>query len=352
MKAAKQLRIVNLKAGFNPAFSLGAGVGAHQEGVCVRRLKKSEGDGAGAQQVGGAQRKVAGELGQMQDVIQLEGECDQGLGAAAMLLGLVEVSGQFESDGNLRGQGAGAADVLIADGPGFDAVEDAKHAEHVAVRTEQGDGEELADLKSGDEIQVSAGSIGGVIGDEDIFFLQGLGSGAVIERDIDRAGDSVLDSPADVEGGVFEESDEAAFEAKEAGGAEDGGLHELIEFSGGTEFEGNLEDFVEFMGLGAGHAVQLGVGDGDRAKSRQGRNQGFVFLSEGVAEAGIDQNGALGAGGAKGRGDENSRGRIVSEMRGAVDAYGDALAGGDGAGGDFEGGAEVVVLETRTDLKG
>ncbi len=69
----------------------------------------------------------------------------------------------------------------------------------------------------------------------------------------------------------------------------------------------------------------------------------------GLVETGIDQNRAVRARGAKGRGDENSGRRIFSEMRSAVDADRDALAGGDGAGGDLERRAEVVLLETRTD---
>ena len=133
-----------------------------------------------------------------------------------------------------------------------------------------------------------------------------MAGGAIVERNIDGTSDSVLDSPANMEGGLLEESDDAALEAEETGGADDRGLHELVEFSGGTEFERNLEDFVEFVGLGTGHAVQLGIGDGDRAKAGQSGNQGFVFVSEGVGETGVDQNRAVRARGAKGRRDQNS----------------------------------------------
>ena len=152
-----------------------------------------------------------------------------------------------------------------------------------------------------------------------------------------------------MERGLFQEPDEAALEAEKAGGADDGGLHELVEFSGGTEFERNLEDLVEFVGLGTSHAVQLGVGDGDRAKAGQGGNQGFVFGSERVGETRVDENCTVRARGTKGRGDENSGRRVFSEMRSAVDADRNTLAGGHGAGRDLERRAQVVVLETRTD---
>ena len=39
----------------------------------------------------------------MQDGVEFERDGDQNLGAAAMLLGLVQITGQFERDGNLRG---------------------------------------------------------------------------------------------------------------------------------------------------------------------------------------------------------------------------------------------------------
>ena len=73
-----------------------------------------------------------------------------------------------------------------------------------------------------------------------------------------------------MEGGLFEQTDEAALEAEETAGADHRSLHELVEFSGGTEFEGDLENFVQFVGLGSRHATQLRVGDRDRAKAGQG----------------------------------------------------------------------------------
>ena len=39
----------------------------------------------------------------MQDVVKFESNRDQGFGAATVLLGLVQVTSKFESDGNLRG---------------------------------------------------------------------------------------------------------------------------------------------------------------------------------------------------------------------------------------------------------
>ena len=106
---------------------------------------------------------------------------------------------------------------------------------------------------------------------------------------------------------------------------------------------------MQFVGLGTRHAVEFGVGDGDRAKSGQSGNQGFVFVSKRLREARVDENCAMRARGTKGSRDENSGRRVGSKMRGAVDTHRNALAGGHGAGSDFEGGAQVILLEARAD---
>ena len=67
------------------------GGAAEQDGVGFRSLEKAEGNAPAAQQTRRAQSEVAHELRQMQDVVEFERYGDQGLGAAAVLLGLVEV---------------------------------------------------------------------------------------------------------------------------------------------------------------------------------------------------------------------------------------------------------------------
>src|SRR5208282_5286151 len=266
-KATEKLLVFNLNADFtaNCRIQLNpdSGGAAHQHRIQLRCPEKAEGSGSTAEQAGRAQSKVAHELGEMQHGVEFERDGDQGLGAAPMLLGLVQVTGQFESDGDLRSQSAGAADVFVVDRARLDAVEHTEHSEHIAVRTEQGNRQQLANLESSQEIPIRSRSCGGVFGDEHIFFLQRTCRGAIVERDIDGTGDAVLHSPSNVKGSVFKEPDEAAPEAEKTGGPHGRGLHELVEFSGGTKLEGNLQDFVQFAGLSPRHAVQLGVGDGD-----------------------------------------------------------------------------------------
>ncbi len=125
-------------------------------------------------------------------------------------------------------------------------------------------------MESGDEIQIRARRGGGIFGDERIFLPQRARRHSIVERNIHGTRHPVLHSPPNVEGGLFEQSDEAALEAKETAGADHRSLHELVEFTRGTEFEGDLENFVQFVGLGSRHAAQLRVGDGDRAKAGEG----------------------------------------------------------------------------------
>src|SRR6202041_820994 len=110
-----------------------------------------------------------------------------------------------------------------------------------------------------------------------------------MQRDIDGPRYAFFHSPANMKGIVLDEADEAALEAEETGSAHGRGLHELVELHGGAQFKGNLEDFMQFVGLGTRHAVEFGVGDGDRAKSGQSGNQGFVFVSKRLREARVDE---------------------------------------------------------------
>ena len=151
----------------------------------------------------------------------------------------------------------------------------------------------MADLEGRNEIQICLRNLGGVFGDEHIFLSQGAGRDVIVERDIDRTGEAFFHCPSNVEGGIFEEADEAALEAEETGGANHRGLHELVELASGSEFERNLEDFVEFVGLGTRHSVQLGIGHGYRAKAGEGRDQRLVFLRERLRGTGINQNRAV-----------------------------------------------------------
>ena len=130
-EAAEELLVVDL--GNVDLGNVDFGGAGYQDGIRFRCLEKAEADRSASQQTGGAKSEVARELGQMQDVVKFESNRDQSLGAAAVLLGLVQVTGKFESDGNLRRQSAGAADVFVADRPRFGAVEYSKHPEHLAV---------------------------------------------------------------------------------------------------------------------------------------------------------------------------------------------------------------------------
>ncbi len=75
---------------------------AHHDRIRICRLEKAERDRAAAEQAGRAESEVAHELRQMEHGVEFESDCDQGFGAAAMLLRLMQVTGKFERDGDLR----------------------------------------------------------------------------------------------------------------------------------------------------------------------------------------------------------------------------------------------------------
>ncbi len=89
------------------------------------------------QKRGRAERKLPHEIGQVENGVQLERQRDQDLGAAAVLLRLLEIAGEFQGDGHLRREGASAANIFVTDGRDFDAIEHAKHAQHFAVGPKQ-----------------------------------------------------------------------------------------------------------------------------------------------------------------------------------------------------------------------
>src|SRR3984885_4820653 len=168
-----------------------------------------------------------------------------------------------------------------------------------------------------------------------------------MQRDIDRPRYAFFHAPANMKGIVLDQADEAALEAEETGGAHGRCPHELVELYGRTQFKRNFKDFMQFVGRGAAHAVECGVGDGDCAEPSQSGDQGFVFLSKRLREARVDENCAMRARGTKGSRDENSGRRVGSKMRGAVDTDGNAFARGHGARRDLKRRAQVILLKSR-----
>ena len=266
-----------------------------------------------------------------------------------MLLGLLQVAGEFEGNGNLRSQGPGAAYILVADRPRLDAIEHAKHPEHVTTGTQQRHRQHLLNLERVDEFHVGAGSFRGVFSDENIFLAEFLADRRLVQGNIDGPGAAVFKTPTDVKGRVLKQSDKAALKAEKAGRAHDRGLHEPIELGGGGEFAGNLDDFVQFAGLRARSRLELDIGSEHRGEAGEHGDRGLFLRCEGAQDAGIGENRACGTRGTNGGGDQSARGRAVAEVRSTVDVDGDALAGGDGTVRNLNGGAQIVVGGARAD---
>jgi hypothetical protein len=110
-------------------------------------------------------------------------------------------------------------------------------------------------LKVTDQAKIRARKFAGILGEENVLLLQGARRGAIQKRNVDWMSHALFQRPANMKLCAFQESDEASLEAQESAGPEDRSLHELVQLSGGAELERDLEDFVQFVGLGACHTV-------------------------------------------------------------------------------------------------
>ena len=75
----------------------------------------------------------------MQKTINLARQLGDGLGAAAVLLGLVKIVSDLEDNRNLGGESAGAANILLRDARAVEAIEHGTESKHLPVRPEQRD---------------------------------------------------------------------------------------------------------------------------------------------------------------------------------------------------------------------
>ena len=119
----------------------------------------------------------------------------------------------------------------------------------------------------GDHLQIRTGNFAGVIRPEHLFARQSPACDPLGEHMIHPLRYSLLDTPSHVKDAVLQQSDEAAPKAEEVRGTNYESLHELIELADGAEFGRDLQQLMEFVGLGAGSAVELGISDGDRAEA-------------------------------------------------------------------------------------
>src|SRR5215831_3202642 len=252
------------------SFVVDLGTTADQECVEIRLQEKAEGNGASSEQVRSAASKVSPELGEMEDRAQFKSERDKRLSTATMLFGLIQIAGQLEGDGGLRREGAGAADVLVANLALFLQIQQAEHSEHAAVRSEQRDGQQLLDAEGGHEIEVGSRNRRGIFRAENFFSFESTGSNSFVQRNIGGLHLSVVDSPAYVEQIVFEQADEATAEAHEGDRPGHEGAHEMVETTRRSEFKRDLENFVKLLGLGPSHSVEFCVGDGDGSETGKG----------------------------------------------------------------------------------
>ena len=94
---------------------------------------------------------------------------------------------------------------------------------------------------------------------EYLFVANRLGQYPFRKDETRRARLAVLLAPADRELVVVHQPYEGSSESEKVAGAQDELLHELIDIGNGTEFRGDADDLMKFMGLGTGFGIEFCV---------------------------------------------------------------------------------------------
>src|SRR5579862_272565 len=295
-------------------------------------LKKGDGPGMSVHQFRGAVDKSAGKIRKVQDAVNLAREFSESFGAPAILFRLMKITCHLEYHGDLRGEGAGAANILLRDSALIKAVEHSEHAEQNPIGAEQRDGEQLARLVLGNHLLVHTPDLGEIIGPEDFLFPQSAGGDAFGKDVIQPLGMSADGGIAYVEFSAFMEADKTAAEAEKIGGAHDEGLQGMFEVAAGAEFGGNLEQLVKLARLALRGGGKLGVSNGYGAEAGDCCDQRFFFGGKSAILARVNEDRALRARSAKRSSDEHSgRNHGAQRVLIAADGNGHSFSGGDGA---------------------
>src|SRR6266571_8287762 len=149
----------------------------------------------------------------MQNRVQLQRERNQGFGAAAMLLRLMQIYSRFEGNRSLGCERTRPANILIQNRTRLHPVEDGKHPQCLAGRAQQGNRQELANFEGADELNVRTGNSGCILGEKDLLLFERADRDTIGQRDLDGAGTAVLDSPANAKNIALQKPDVTAPEA-------------------------------------------------------------------------------------------------------------------------------------------
>src|SRR5205807_3104090 len=185
-------------------------------GDCLKPSIMEQGKGAGTSscKFGGANNEAAREVGQAKYAINFAGQFDQSLGAATVQFRLMQIVSDFQDDRHLIRQCARAADVLLGNAGAVQTVEHAKHTQHFAAGSQEGDGQKLLDVISGDNVEVGAFLFAGVVGPENLFRSQSACGDPFRESYFQPARCAPFGTVTDAKRIVFQQGNKAAAETK------------------------------------------------------------------------------------------------------------------------------------------
>ena len=245
---------------------------------------------------------------------------------------LVQIVSDFKHHRDLGGEGAGAANILLRNPSVVQTVEHAEHAQHFSVSAQQGHGQQLLGLVLCHHFEIHASELGQIVGPEYFLLTQGAGGDALWKNCVHSPRMAANDGTANPEHAIFKQSDKAPAVAEKIGGAHHERLQKMFEIAAGTQFRGDIQQLMQFMGLALRGGAQFGVSHGDCAEAGNGRKQRFLLRGKGSLGARIDENCALLVSSAKRRSQQHSRSDHRTErVQLASDRNADNLAGGDRA---------------------
>ncbi len=154
----------------------------HGHDLQAALLRHGEQSAARTREFGDAADEAPGELGQAQAAINFAGQFDQRLGALPVLLGKMQIAGNFQCHGGLIGKSTGAANVLLRNSRAVQTIKDAKHAQHLSSRPQQRHGQKLMHVIPVKDVDVGSGRAAGLIRPENLFGAQRLGRHAFGKR--------------------------------------------------------------------------------------------------------------------------------------------------------------------------
>src|SRR5258707_10274235 len=179
--------------------------------------------------------KLTSEIRQVQYSIDLARQIHECLCPAAMLLGLMQVSGNLEDHRDLGGQSTGTSHILRQDAGPLQAIQHAEGSPDLITCAQQRHDENLPNMELSNQIKIGVHQCAGVVGAKDFPGSQSMSGNALGEDFVDPLGLALFDSITHVKLFLVEQGDKAAAKPKKISRTHYEGLEELLQIAAGAQ---------------------------------------------------------------------------------------------------------------------